>query len=631
MLVLVRFWVMIKHNKRFRGNFHPIPSHALLPLFTVISLTVSITISAASDFGLESSSPILLPPLKKTLSPAGKRKAKALTLFALGCQEMRARRKMTPKAEKAFLDSLKLDPKSKCSLKILLAEWTLKKKPEVMAKKLLPIAKEHPEAVNLNLVVANTLRIINKPNEALRLLEKSFETVVGDANRDKASRELKSKLVFTLAGLLSELKKWNDGETMLDSAFADSELTDSLLARLGAARFFADCAEIGPDGFFSGWSRRRRKRRLLSNLAKIDILCSKTEVSAPTLLAVCKIYIRYSMPERATSLVLTQLLNNPNSSSSMLVLTKVFDNTKDYANEVRTWQTIIHCKKFKDIARAWRKANPGRNSTAELYFQLGLAAVKARNWSEAMAAFDWRLLNAPNDPGTVFQIGLVQMRIGKFRKALFHFDKLDKLPYALYFAALCHRSLKEYSQALDTIAKAEKLAKKLEFTTILTEGFYIDYAFIADKNGEFDLTRTILENLLKNKPDAPMLNNFLGYLLAEKGVDLGYAVKITKKALAKNPRNEAYLDTMAWALYKLNRISEAWSFMDEALDASGTLPDAVIAEHAGDIRLSMGDIRGALKYWRMAYGILSDNINYAKLAEKIKLAKAAMKILQVRN
>ncbi|MCK5845113.1 MAG: hypothetical protein KAG97_10420 [Victivallales bacterium] len=573
---------------------------------------------SASDYLPDGESVRILPPLSQSLSKSGKAKAKALALFAMGCKEMREKKALTPKAEKAFLDSIRLDPDSKCALRVLLAEWTIKRKPNKLVEELLPIAKLHPKSIDLNLVVANTLRTLKKSDKALDLLEKSYATAFEGACAKNGHVALKSKLLLNLANLLVEMKLWEKGEDMFETVFDDPKLSRSLMTHLAAARFFAACADIGPNGFFAGWAKRRRKRELMRNLSVLEDLCASKDVSASTLLAICKIYRRYSMPERALDLILAQLLKKPNSSSAMLVLAKVFDNNKDYANEIRAWKTMIHSARFADIKRAWAKAHPNKTSSTELYFQLGVAAVKAANWSEALSAFDWRLLNAPDDVATIFQLGLVQMRMGKFRKALYHFDKLDDLPFALYFAALCHRSLGERRKAFESISEADQLARKLKFNTILNEGFYIDYAFIADKVGEFKITKTILETLLKKNPDDPTLNNFLGYLLAEKGVELDKAEKALAKALAKEPDNEAFLDSMAWVLYKQNRLGEALRVINKALDVSNGLPDAVIADHAGDINLAAGRPYEALTQWRLAQSIYSEDLDYKNVAAKIR-------------
>ena len=589
-------------------------------VFCCVCLFSSFTLKAASDYTPYEEKPIPLPSLDKTLSAEGKKKAESLALFAMGCREMRERRGFTPKAQKAFIDALNLNPDSKGALKVLLTEWTLKRKPKLLVEKLLPIAQKHPEAVNLNLIVANTLRLLSKSDEALILLEKSFNTVIGEPWASKISADQKSKLIFNLTALLAKKKKWDEGETLFGRVFEDANLTENLMSRLAAAKFFAACADQGPDGFWAGWSKRRRKQALISNLAITERLCSTSDVPASILLTICKIYKRYSMSERSTRLVLGQLLNSPDSSAAMLVLAKVFDGNQDYANEVRTWKRIIHSKRFADIKKAWRKVHPGKDSSTELYFQLGLAAIKARNWSEAFAAFDWRLLNSPKDISTIFQLGVAQMRTGKFHKALYHFNKLDELPFALYFSALCHRSLGEYELALEAISQADKKARKVKFNSILSEGFYLDYAVIADKNGEFKTAKIILETLLKNNPDDPTLNNFLDYLLAERGVELDRAQKLVAKSLAEDPKNEAYLDSMAWVLYKQNRCREALGYINRALKFSGDLPDAVIADHAGDINLALGRPKEALKYWKLALSIQNEDLDYKSVAAKINAA-----------
>ncbi|NOY74397.1 MAG: hypothetical protein GXP32_01215, partial [Kiritimatiellaeota bacterium] len=455
---MIHYIVSYLKNSRVVWNIH------LVAFFCVCFATPFIVFAERGSFH-DDERTVLLPPLRKTLSTDGKTKARALALFAKGCGEMRKKRLLTPKAEKAFLDALRLNPELKGPLQILLKEWTRGRKPKLLLEKLLPIAKQHPDAVNLNLVVASTMRILGKSDDALNLLENTFTALFTDAPKKEVSPELKTKLVFNLLDLTAEKKLWNKGEETLETVFSSPKLSKNLIARIAAAKFFAKCADVGPDGFFAGWSKRRRKRLLKKNLAIIEKLCSTENVPAPTLLAICKIYKRYSMRGRAEQLLLTQLLNNPNSPSSMLVLAKVFDANKDYANEMRAWKIMINSKKYADIKKAWSKTHPTKASSTELYFQLGLAAIKANDWSEALAAFDWRLLNAPDDVATIFQLGLVQMRMGKFRKALYHFDKLDKLPFALYFAALCHRALEEYELSFEAISESERLAKELKFNT----------------------------------------------------------------------------------------------------------------------------------------------------------------------
>jgi len=96
---------------------------------------------------------------------------------------------------------------------------------------------------------------------------------------------------------------------------------------------------------------------------------------------------------------------------------------------------------------------------------------------------------------------------------------------------------------------------------------------------------------------APSLN-YLGYMLAEQGVQLDEAVRLVKQALAVDPDNGSYLDSLGWALYKQGHYEEARRFLERA---AGLLADnSVIQDHLGDARLAMKDTAGAIEAWERA-------------------------------
>ena len=64
----------------------------------------------------------------------------------------------------------------------------------------------------------------------------------------------------------------------------------------------------------------------------------------------------------------------------------------------------------------------------------------------------------------------------------------------------------------------------------------------------------ILQEVYREEPDDTQVNNDLGYLWADQGRNLDKAKAMIEKALAAEPENPAYLDSMGWVLYKLGRV-----------------------------------------------------------------------------
>ncbi|MBQ9501307.1 MAG: hypothetical protein IJU70_04020 [Lentisphaeria bacterium] len=106
----------------------------------------------------------------------------------------------------------------------------------------------------------------------------------------------------------------------------------------------------------------------------------------------------------------------------------------------------------------------------------------------------------------------------------------------------------------------------------------------------------------------PVLANAAGYVAAVLGIDLDRAEARIKFALSREPESPAYLDSMAWLKYRRGQYASAAEYMDKAISrVTVTLGGAVIAEHAGDIDLALGDRKRALRRYRTALELYEKN------------------------
>ena len=82
---------------------------------------------------------------------------------------------------------------------------------------------------------------------------------------------------------------------------------------------------------------------------------------------------------------------------------------------------------------------------------------------------------------------------------------------------------------------------------------------------------------------------------AEEGVALEESVQLIQRALAIEPDNGAYIDSLGWAYFKLGRLDEATKELERA---AHLIEDAVIFEHLGDCYAAQGRREEAAKAWR---------------------------------
>ena len=92
--------------------------------------------------------------------------------------------------------------------------------------------------------------------------------------------------------------------------------------------------------------------------------------------------------------------------------------------------------------------------------------------------------------------------------------------------------------------------------------------------------------------------NYLGYMLADRGVRLDESVKYIKDALKIEPNNGAYLDSLGWAYHKMNRNDMAQGPLEKAVKLIPN--DPTIREHLGYVYLALGEKAKALQQWEHA-------------------------------
>lgn len=92
--------------------------------------------------------------------------------------------------------------------------------------------------------------------------------------------------------------------------------------------------------------------------------------------------------------------------------------------------------------------------------------------------------------------------------------------------------------------------------------------------------------------------NYLGYMLADRGVELDQSVEYIKKALKIEPNNGAFLDSLGWAYYKMARYDLALPPLQKA--AALLSNDPTVLSHLGHVYLKLGKEKEAADEWKLA-------------------------------
>ena len=119
------------------------------------------------------------------------------------------------------------------------------------------------------------------------------------------------------------------------------------------------------------------------------------------------------------------------------------------------------------------------------------------------------------------------------------------------------------------------------------------------------------QRFLQRRPDSAPALNYLGYMWADEGTHLDRALELIERAVALDPDNGAYVDSLGWAHFQLGNYQQARSRLERAAELMGD--DAVVLEHLGDVYRVLGEREGAAEAYRRALELGADNVGEVQL------------------
>jgi tetratricopeptide (TPR) repeat protein len=138
--------------------------------------------------------------------------------------------------------------------------------------------------------------------------------------------------------------------------------------------------------------------------------------------------------------------------------------------------------------------------------------------------------------------------------------------------------------------------------------------FAYERAGKPEAAIRELRKLLKDRPDDAVVQNALGYTLADRNQSLDEAAALVGAALAKTPDSAAVLDSMGWVRFRQGRFPEALEYLKRARDLGD---DAEIDLHLGEVQWALGNRDEARKTWQEALQRQPEN---ARLQERLERA-----------
>ena len=147
----------------------------------------------------------------------------------------------------------------------------------------------------------------------------------------------------------------------------------------------------------------------------------------------------------------------------------------------------------------------------------------------------------------------------------------------------------------------------------------LELGAVFDKQKKYNDAEAVLRQLIAKDPNNAIALNYLGYMLAERGERLGESVDYLKRALAIDPDNGSYLDSIGWAYYKDGKFDLALDNLKKAADQLTT--NSVVQDHYAEILFRLGRFNDAILAWTRALAGDGDSIDRGDIDKKVRNAK----------
>lgn len=164
--------------------------------------------------------------------------------------------------------------------------------------------------------------------------------------------------------------------------------------------------------------------------------------------------------------------------------------------------------------------------------------------------------------------------------------------------------LRKWKEAGEAIDKADAISSKPDTDNTATakadDKVYIYFlrGTLEERQKHYDEAEIQFRKLLEIDPNNALTLNYLGYMLADRGVRMPEALTMIKKAVQLDPQNYAYLDSLGWAYFKMGQYTQAEENLTRAVARNST--DPTVHDHLGELYEKTNRLKLAAAQWEQS-------------------------------
>jgi tetratricopeptide (TPR) repeat protein len=187
----------------------------------------------------------------------------------------------------------------------------------------------------------------------------------------------------------------------------------------------------------------------------------------------------------------------------------------------------------------------------------------------------------------------------------------------------------EKAKNFTEMAKVLDAAESLSQSSLEKQDVAFRRGAMYERMKNFTAAEAEFRKVLDMNPDNDAALNYLGYMLADRNIRLEEARDMIAKAVAHEPNSGAYLDSLGWVYFRLNKLPEAEDKLREALRYMSR--DPTVHDHLAEVYFKEGKIREAVAQWQSSVREYQagppsdlDHAELAKVQKKLEDAKVRL-------
>lgn len=363
----------------------------------------------------------------------------------------------------------------------------------------------------------------------------------------------------------------------------------------------------------------------------------------PARSALASLYQHSGRVEAAIQLYQQALEADPKDSQATDALVEIYAEEKKYDDGVTLLQSRAELEPRQRYLLGWMLLQLQRPDEADAALRpladsglggveslMGEIAVRRRRYDEAEQHFRRAIAARPEACDARVRLAAVALEKWHDAKERGEVDAagVDSLRVLLAQAAArtppddarCNLLLGiAYSQLRDFEGAVRHLEASYQLEPQNTDVLF-NLAMAHQELGHFDTALRYGRVVLEREPKNAAALNFVGYILAEHGLELEDSEALIRRALVAEPENGYYVDSLGWVLYQRGEYQRAVAELERAVALTGN-HDPIILEHLGDACVKAGRLDGAHRAYVQSRELSPENRG---LQEKIQDLEAKL-------